>query len=254
MSNIAVIGGSGYIGSYLCRNLPAFSDPDPENISKFKIVIYVAGISRRAECNLWEQTYIKNVQDILDFIKILDPDRQLLIYASTGAICTDGPLDNYSKSLLHREDEIKKLKIKSVGLRLAGVVGWAPNMRMDLVHHAMMQAALKSSPIKVHNPNSERGVLWIKDLLEAIKCIIKESDFLQQHTVYSLCSFNTTVIDIARGISKATGTPYEIETGNHVPGFKLDNTEFSRAFGFIFKGTPEVVIQDLLNNAAAVII
>ena len=248
VSEIAVIGGSGYIGSYLCKYLPAC--PDPLDTSKFKVVIYLAGVSKRYACNdSWENTYSKNVTQVVNFAKKLEPERQLFIYASTGAICCgQTSLDNYTKSMLLREREISKLPIRSIGLRIAGVVGRTPNMRMDLIYHAMLQTALRGKTIQVQNPNTSRGVLWINDLLEAIRCIVnckvpRES----RHEIFELCSFNTTVLDIARDISQATCIPFKsFETGNPVPGFKLESTEFSRVFGFTFKGTRENVIEDLL--------
>jgi nucleoside-diphosphate-sugar epimerase len=251
MENIAVIGGAGYIGSYLCKYLPA--TPDPVNTRQFKVIIYLGGISKRSLCNSsWEHTYTKNVTDVVNFVKELDSDSQFIIYASTGAICTTGDLDNYSKSMLMREEEISKLKIPSIGLRIAGVVGKSPKMRMDLVYHSMMDTALKGQPIQVHDPLTMRGVLWLNDLLEGIRAILRgflqgATPFCHHHAVFELCSFNATILEIASDISKATGSPYEIanETGNRVPGFKLDNTAFSKAFGFSPKGTRQTVIADL---------
>jgi nucleoside-diphosphate-sugar epimerase len=251
--DIAVIGGSGYIGSYLCKNLPAC--PDPIDVSKFKYVIYLGGISKRGVCNdSWEFAYHKNVTEVVNFVKKLDPDHQIFIYSSTGAICMDKheEMDNYTKSMLKREQEINKLQIRSVGLRLAGVVGRSPNMRMDLIYHAMIEKALKREPIQVYNPETRRGVLWLYDLLEAIRCIISKpiAEF-QMNKIYELCSFNTTVIDIARDISDATDMPYQIvETKNTIPGFKLDSTPFCNEFGFQFKGTRVSVIKDLVDITA----
>jgi nucleoside-diphosphate-sugar epimerase len=259
---IAIIGSKGYIGSYLLNffGKSARGDPDASEIGTFSTIIYLGGFSSRLDCQSWDETYKRNVSDIV-----------LFIYASSGAIASaarpgsglelateDAPvdtsiMDNYTRSMYLREVELGKLPVKTVGLRFGGVVGVSPVMRMDLSYHAMYLSAVTHGIIYVSNPNTSRSMLWIRDLAQCIdtcvrlRCMIEE-----RHAIFNLSSFDVSVMEIAQDVLSITrNARINIIPGPNVPSFLLDNSKFFNTFKYEFKGfvgSREVVKLDLALN------
>jgi nucleoside-diphosphate-sugar epimerase/2-polyprenyl-3-methyl-5-hydroxy-6-metoxy-1,4-benzoquinol methylase len=279
---IAIIGSSGYIGSFLYKNLSKLYDVSGYdikksdfcdfisygrniNISSYDVIIYLAGLSGRVSCNnnTWGNIYFENIEDILTITKKLSSN-QLLIYASTAGLLEGSYLnasnesydiqkpllDSYTLSMYERECAINKVpNVNTVGLRFGTVIGISPIQRKDLVHIAMIRSAFINGQISVQYPECYRAILWIHDLKNAILNILKSFDIktMSGHKIYNLASYNTTIGKIADDISLNTDIKYIItKPGGFGNGFKLDSSAFENDFpDFKFKGRNDVIIKEL---------
>ena len=248
--SIAIIGSKGYIGSYLLQYFGsnAHGDPEEETLYHYETVIYLGGYSSRNKCKTWEDTYNHNVLDITRIATLMNKN-QLLIFASTGAIASSSDtrkMDLYTLSMYERELAMSEAKLKTIGLRLGGVVGLSPVMRKDLSYNAMIHSAKTENIIRVNSPDSYRSILWIQDLAKCVEICIKDSYKIQErHSVFNLASYDISIIDIARDISQCTGASIQILEDTGVPSFKLDTKAFCETFCYTFQGTRKLVIQDL---------
>ena len=258
---IAIIGSRGYIGSYLLQYFgdAAVGDPHLSDLNKYSTVIYLGGYSSRQKCNTWTDVYRHNVQDVASLADSLTDD-QLLIFASTGAIASFAEnytedamikpenMDFYTRSMYEREQVLKTKSVKTIGLRLGGVVGSSPHMRWDLSYHSMLKSARETGVINVCNPDSYRSMLWIRDLACCIECLLN-FNVTERHSIYNLASFDVCIMDIAKDIAAATKASIQITPGPVVPSFRLDTSKYCREFAtFTFRGSRKMVEQDLKFN------
>lgn len=280
---ICIIGGSGYIGSYLTSKLSLDNTVDvfdikstvvnlkggdiPDTvIQDYDIIIYLAGLSTRVACikNDKDVIFVENVEDIMAVGKKMLPT-QLLIYASSASILEGSKqtpvnenyevqldlLDPYATSMYNRECNIKKLEIPTIGLRFGTVIGISRTQRLDLIHIAMLRSAYMMNMITVQNPLCSRAILWIEDLYNAINTIIQNRPSIGHH-IYHLASFNDTVEGVAKAISAHTDICITTDKNyDEIGGFSLDTTRFEKEFSFEFKGTNDVIIKQLIENISS---
>lgn len=283
---IAIIGSSGYIGSYMKSMLFNINgceiigyDIKPSTFTNYiskgrdvdvsdkDIVIYLAGLSGRASCTneTWGNVYNENITDVMELGRKMTSS-QLLIYASTAGIlegslgnCATEThkidrklLDSYTTSMFEREKNLQKLSTNSIGLRFGTVIGISPVQRKDLVHIAMMRAAFLTNNIKVTNPEYHRAILWLGDLERCMREIItrNSSQPISGHNIYNLASFNITIKEIAESISIETGVCYNIVDGlqTHTGGFSLDCNKFCNDYNFTFNGSNSYIVSYLKEN------
>lgn len=270
---IAIIGSSGYIGSYLYNELFKKYNIDKYDIkispkmrgrnvdvSKYGVVIYLAGLTGRVSCSLetWGNIYNENVTDILQLGRKMNK-QQILIYASTAGILEGSSdaceecnintdlLDSYTLSMFEREKAVKGLVTNTVGLRFGTVIGISPVQRKDLVHIAMIKTAYLEGKICVSYPLRKRAILWNKDLVKGINAVLENVDIVKGHEIYNMASFNTTIENIASSIGRIATTPYVISEGgeNIEDGFSMDCTKFKKTFDVEFKGNNDRIVNDL---------
>ena len=258
--NICIVGSNGYIGSALTKNLKynivGIDDPMYEYtasfIEAFDVIIYLGGRSSRIMTN-----YNDNILKITSLMNI----NQILIYASTSAVyegCTnatetldinENDLDDYCKYMLLRESSIKNIPfIRSVGLRLATVVGLSPRQRSDRIHIQMLKDAIFLGRIQVLNPLAKRCIVSMEETIKAISTIIEHHDQIQGHKIYNISSFNTNVSSIASSISRLVEVKLIYNTNSNAKGFSVNNENFKIDFGFEYTSTNESIIKDLWNN------
>lgn len=266
---VCIIGAEGYIGSVLYQYLKdcnctgidhknmngrtlIIEKYTPQFIQSFDVIIYLAGKSSRTS---------ENIDDpIFDIAKLMN-EQQLLIYASTSAVyeghinATEDMipnydlLDNYSKSMLARENEIKKLpNIRSVGLRLATVVGLSPRQRSDRIHIQMLKSAIFVGKIKVSNPLGRRCIISMDETLRAVQAIIDNRNRISGHEIYNISSFNTTISSISSSIALLTGAKLTYDNSTNLQGFSVDGDKFKKNFGVEFNSTNESILKDLWVN------
>lgn len=268
---IVIIGSEGYIGSYLYRSLSKDHDLvglgrndglkyTTEFFGSFDVCVYLAGMSTR---QMSEDDVYQNVDDIVKVANLMT-SRQLLIYASTTAVyeglesaTEDFPinpsiLDAYSRSMLLREAEIRKIgNIRTIGLRLATVVGVSPRQRSDRLHIQMLKSSLFTGRIHVYHPLGLRPILSFIDLERSINSILERADSQHGHQIFNLSSFNTTISSVAATIALKTGAKC-IFHDSAVPlkGFSCTSAKFEQTFNFIFTSTNETIIDELINSKA----
>ena len=245
---ICLIGCEGYIGSYLFKNMKyEMTGIDKKNksgktivkteyerdfLEKYDVIIYLGGMSSR---NMEEKDMEKN----MEVVKIgeLLSKKQILIYASTSAIyegienakendeIKEELMDNYTRSMINRENGLKKLtNTNTIGLRIATVVGISPKQRSDRVHIEMIKTALFTNRIHVRNRNCMRAIISLEDILKAFNSILDKYKMQQSninkvheifHEIYNLGSYNTTIGTIACCISLKTGAKIIYEANKY---------------------------------------
>lgn len=283
MNKIAIIGGAGYIGSFLHKELLKagfditsydiiktydhiiqFRGKDiPYNeIRTFSVIIYLAGLSGRFSCSSvsFEKVYQENVEDIMEVGKKMNSN-QLLVYASSASILEGSCqtpvdetyniqhklLDQYALSMYMRETTVRHLNIPTIGLRFGTVIGISPQQRRDLVYIAMIKSACINKKIIVQNPNCQRAILCMSDLLSAIISIISYTKN-EGHHVYNLSSFNTSIGEIAENISDELKIPIQISEDVGLFGFHLNSDTICKKYAIKMKGTRQSIIKKLIDN------
>jgi len=284
---VGIIGSEGYIGSYLKEQLlslnyqiytcdiksSSYINHFQEkgryfNTTNLDVVIYLGGLTGRLACENkdWNKVLDENINDLIVLGKNMNK-KQLLIYASTAGILegsynnpanenfkvNEQLLDQYTLSMYKREQCLKYLNTNTIGLRFGTVIGISPCQRFDLVHIAMIKSAFINGKIKVQYPKCNRSILWLSDLKNSILQILNST--IYGHYIYNLSSFNTTIEDIAKSISKHTNILYEIDkTSEHNIGFSLNCSKFIKDFNFKFIGTQDIIIKELKENISHICI
>ena len=277
---IILVGAEGYIGSVLWKELSEFdvvgvdhknntgntiiAKNNSELISVMNrsndcnVIIYLGGVSSR---QMTDADISKNLE-ILEIVQRMTPN-QLLIYASTAAIyegknnaretdvIDEKALDAYSLSMYMRERLILQVpNRRTIGLRLATVIGRSNVQRSDRVHIQMLKSALLTKRMEVENPFSLRAILTMKDLVNAVRGILQKAHLIGGHHIYNLSSFNTCILAIASSIALnvSAKVKYHSVDNKLSKGFSTDCGRLIRDFGIKLGSNNEEVIDDLLRN------
>ena len=258
---ILIIGGSGYIGSFLKQKLPYelssvdvewfdkndsikadFNSLSETYISEHDVVILLAGHSSVKMC---QGDYLNAFNNnVVNFLKLLNKIKSIekrikFIYASsssvygmTGDLIVD---ENYKSFVPYNNYDITKhmidvysefSEVEYYGLRFGTVNGYSPIMRSDVMINSMTTSALNTKKIDLYVKDTLRPILGINDLSSAIIKIIEEPKDLRGH--YNLASFNSTSEKIAMGVSKITGAKIvEMEVMDKVPTNKLESKNYN---------------------------
>jgi nucleoside-diphosphate-sugar epimerase len=258
---ILIIGGDGYIGSYLNQNLPYeitsidigwfnekysiicdYNSLSEEFISKFDTVILLAAHSSVKMCE-GDYTYAFN-NNVINFINLLNKIKNInkrikLIYASSssvyGATGENIVDETYLSFIPHNNYDITKhvsdlyaefSGIEYYGLRFGTVNGYSPVMRTDIMINSMVTSAILNNKIDLYVKDTLRPILGIKDLTSAIVKIIEETKDLRG--IYNLASFNSTSEKIAYSVSEIINKPVnEKEAGDVIFNSKLQTKNYN---------------------------
>lgn len=290
MKSILLIGGNGYIGSFLKllfedkysveivdinwfaknnENLPVdFKDLDKSFLSKFDIIILLAGHSSVKMCDgNMSSSFQNNVNNFIDLIGKITT--QKFIYASSSSVYGNCEISNvnenynnfdfnnfYDLSKLIIDSYVKKSGIEYYGLRFGTVNGWSPNLRSDLMINSMVNSAIECAHIKLYIKDIMRPILGIEDLGRAIIKIIENDN--NYSGIYNLASFNMMAEDIAKQVSEFTNVPiieYSVDNIEKISNVKLqskaydfsiDTNLFEKKFNFEFIDTIESIVKKLL--------
>lgn len=272
---VLILGGNGYVGSYLSSfltpkfNVTAYGSRsqdynklDKKFLYQFQYIILLAGHSSVQMCNgPLESPWLNNVVNFKNLLSKTSPITKI-IYASSSSVYGDKNnnvseerdisldyINNYDLTKttldLYALREIS-LGRKLIGLRFGTVNGSAPVTRIDLMINSMVFNALQYKEIIVTNKNVRRPILYIKDLARAVDKILSEGFYAG---VYNLASFNTTVNEISREVSRQTGAAI-IDNGDKpgVYNFEITSAKFINTHGFKFEGTSEMVVSDVVRG------
>jgi len=258
---ILIIGGDGYIGSYLNENLPYeitsvdigwfnnknsikcdYNSLDEDFISNFDSIVLLAGHSSVKMCE-GDYTYAFN-NNVINFINLLNKIKNInkrikLIYASSssvyGATGENIVDETYLSFVPHNNYDITKhvsdlyaefSGIEYYGLRFGTVNGYSPIMRTDIMINSMVTSAILNNKIDLYVKDTLRPILGIKDLTSAIIKIIEETKDLRG--IYNLASFNSTSEKIAYSVSEIINKPVnEKEVGDVIFNSKLQTKNYN---------------------------
>lgn len=268
--SVLIIGGQGYIGSYLTKHLSGsvaigsrlldYHKLDSSFYKKFEYIILLAGHSSVQMCiGPLVSPWLNNVSNFKDLLQKTTPE-QKIIYASSSSVYGDkntkiGTEDDLNLDFINHYDLTKSTldlfalqQISQgrqlIGLRFGTVNGGSPVIRRDLMINSMTYNALRDKKIYVTNKHAHRPLLFIHDLYRAVNSILSKPF---TSGIYNLASFNTTVHTISQEVSRQTGV--EIIDKNNIPGvynFAISSEKFKKTFNFDFVGTPESVVQSVV--------
>lgn len=156
------------------------------------------------------------------------------------------PLENYARTKLMVEEEIKPLSSKEFCvtiLRLATVYGLSKKMRFDLVVNGMTLSLYKTGVIKVMHPGTQiRPVVHVADVAKAIMNVIEADESDVNGEIFNVGSKeqNYRIYDLAKLIGDSIGKPYKIEWYGEpdTRSYKVDFTKIRKRLGFIASYTP----------------
>jgi nucleoside-diphosphate-sugar epimerase len=233
---ILLIGGQGYIGSYLSTNLdyeiqsidlnlfPSniktnnkkidFNKLDKKYISKYDHIILLAGHSSVRMCDIYPQSvFNNNVRNFINLLEKISPN-QTFIYASSASVYGDCKenivfenqilntpynMYDYTKQAIDSYINISKKEGRVYGLRFGTVNGYSPNLRSDIMLNAMTFNAFKKNEVLLFNSDTKRSILCINDLLFAVQNILKSSK--KNGGIYNIASFTKTSEEMAKIVS-----------------------------------------------------
>lgn len=284
MKNVLIIGSMGYIGTRLMEFLGASYNvtgvdiseggfrADYRNLTKeflgwFDVIVLLAGHSSVKMCEGNPIHSLKNnVENFVSLLQKID-DSQCLIYASSSSIYgrmgSSPSKENDMRFTAHNNYDLTKNIIDHYaslsgknyyGLRFGTVNGYSPVMRDDIMINAMTKTAITEGRIKLFHGETNRPILYIDDLCDAVKSII-ELNRPDLSGIYNLCSFNSTSREIATVVSRMTNAPVENfddledKTLNRsVYDFCIDNSKFCNTFDWNPKGTTETIVKGIMEN------
>jgi len=279
MISTVIIGHKGYIGSFLCKELPSLQNIQINipldnqrgkdvDVSSSDVVIYLGGIVGHQRCSekTEREVFDANVGDIMSVAAKMKRG-SLLIYSSTAALYEGHGMsepsetallhehlfDSYMQSMYNREKNIRTLThIKSAALRLGTVIGISPNQKRTSIHIKMLRDAVLFGKIRVQGAHMGRSILSIQDLKTVIGQMIEKREQIQGHQIYNMCSFNCTVAKIANEIGCKTGSNviYEKDTElqKRTLGFSMNNDKVAKDFGIVWKGRNGLLVEELIAN------
>lgn len=260
---ILILGGSGYIGSFLREKLnyeivsvdiewfnknesigKDFNELDVDFLSGFDSIILLAGHSSVKMCQGdFIFAFNNNVTNFLNLLRKLKSikKRIKLIYASSSSVygmTGDKIVDeNYEGFVPHNNYDITKhvsdvyamfSGVEFYGLRFGTVNGYSPIMRSDIMINSMVTSAIVDKSIKLYVKETLRPILGINDLSRAIIQIIEEEKDLRGY--YNLASFNSTSEQIAYKVSEITGVEViEMENPNTNSTNKFESKNYNFA-------------------------
>lgn len=263
MKKVLLIGGNGYIGSFLSLNLKdkydlkivdinwfndVNDDLDFKNLSdsyikEFDTIVLLAGHSSVKMCDTdMMSSFNNNVDNFIKLVSKLNKNQKFIyassssVYGHTGNSIVDEtykvfePNNYYDLSKQVIDMYVTKNDINYYGLRFGTVNGWSPRLRTDIMINAMVNSAKTDGHIKLYIKDIMRPILGIKDLCRAIDTIIDCNE--DKRGIYNLASFNNTSEGIAKGVSSVMNMPiveYNVSDLEKITNVKLQTTAYNFA-------------------------
>ena len=263
MKKVLLIGGNGYIGSFLSLNLGDkynikivdinwFNDSSDTSdfknirdsyIKDFDVVILLAGHSSVKMCDTdMMSSFNNNVDNFIKLVSKLNKSQKFIyassssVYGHTGNSVVDEtykifePNNYYDLSKQVIDMYVTKNDINYYGLRFGTVNGWSPRLRTDIMINAMVNSSKTDGHIKLYIKDIMRPILGIKDLCRAIEVIV-DCD-IDKRGIYNLASFNNTSEGISKGVSSVINMPiveYNISDLEKITNVKLQTTAYNFA-------------------------
>lgn len=272
---VLVIGGEGYIGSYLTAHLSSLSI-DVEAVGnkrtdynllgniflqQFSHIVLLAGHSSVLRCagplsSPWKNN-VRNFKNLID----KTTNNQTILYASSASVYGDTDTkrlyteDDFSIEYVNNYD-LTKVSLdllaakyinegrRIIGFRFGTVNGPSTVIRRDLMINSMVYSAINEGCITISNKHIKRPILSTRDLVRAMTLAIQNNI---SSNIFNLASFNSTVASIAAAVGEITKT--EIIDRGIIGGaynFAIDTTKFKALNKFTYEDNLHSVIEDVV--------
>jgi len=280
--NVLIVGANGYIGSKLInklkkttinwvgidsllrsdnnkQTLKTYSENTYQNLKnlfldEFTDCIWLAGHSSVSMSISDEYGALRN--NLFDLINFTNIFRGRLIYASSGSVYSriNAELSNEESSLFAATNIYDYTKIcfdnyikasnkkNAIGLRFGTVNGGSDRFRDELIINSMTQSAVKNGCLWVSNGSAKRSILFIDDLVNAVIRIL-ESNI--NAGIYNLCSFNSSILEIANNISDHFKSELILKPDTSTYNFMMNSKLFKETFDFEFTGDLSSIIASI---------
>jgi len=235
---LLLIGGLGYIGSYLypylklqlheidiCddlrrgnpSNLPCIYPYDyhglsSKELSKYDAILWFAGHSSViAAVDDPKGAINNNMIHLIDLLKKLPSENIKFIYASTASLYSGEvgyatetarvvPYENtYDISKFSFDYLSKSYHTNLFGLRMGTLAGFSSNIRTELIFNQMCLSAYFTKRVKVSNKTKLRSLLFLSDLAEIVTILLKNTK--AEPGFYNAASFSYSIGELSNMIS-----------------------------------------------------
>lgn len=285
---ILVIGGSGYIGSLVTKELSTnhvvhvvdtqWHTSSPSNIpchqtefqqlpasfiQTFDAVLLFAGHSSVAMSRgVISSALYNNVTGPIDLVKKLRPE-QLFIYSSSSSVYGDAPhtmateIDTPSAAYTEYDftkrtfDDYMKMQTDHTnwwGLRYATVCGGAPVIRTDLMINMMYHTAQLHNKVYIFGGKVRRSLLSINKLVAGIVSILNHP---HAAGIYNLSSLGSTNIDIATSVAHTLNVPIEYQSPTGISKTTSSRYNYiisSEKFETTFQCSLTATVEDIVSS------
>lgn len=281
MKKILIIGSQGYVGSNLVKFLSdhsynltlvdnllresnignpfieaSYQDLDEKFLNDFEDCVWLAGHSSVGMANEDPNFALNN--NFIDLINFYNKFNGRFIYASTGSVYSRAdnslsdeesylstPKNMYDYSKVSFDNYLVSSSLPAITLRFGTVNGYGTNMKSELMINSMVKTFKEKNLLNVNNGNFYRPILWLHDLMPAIKTIL---DSNVNDGIFNLCSFNSKIEDIAIRTSEILGCKVNKLEDTPTYNFQMKNEKFIDTFNFEFKGNLENIVNQLSEN------
>lgn len=280
VKKVLVLGGAGYIGSAVANHLMTFArvsrvdvgwygidsmtgydsqvcdyrDLSKEYVGQFDVVFLAAAHSSVPMCNNDAAgAYRNNVVNVINFITDKLHPSQRLVYASSSCVYTKvgletdalAPTDVLSATKTAVDHILGTSGLDYYALRFGSVNGvyTTGNFRSDLMINAMTTRALREGKLTVNNGQAWRPILSMRDLCRAVEKVVLFPG--SRPGVYNVASFNLPICEVAKKVSRYTGSAVETAPDSKTFDFTIDTTKFRDAFEFEFMDTVGTIVEDI---------
>lgn len=282
---ILIIGNNGFVGSKLTDILSVdyditgidlcwfgqnlgksivmdMADIDHNFLKDYELIICLAAHSSVGMGITDPAGAIRNNVVNMNRLVSLLSDNQKLIYASSASVYGSGQRDVTEQSKSYQLnnfyditkqifDDIALDAIKSskniIGLRFGSIIGISPNTRTDIAVNNMIYTAHKNGKFWIANSDVYRSWLTVDDAVNAIHKIILSDNFVSG--IYNIKSFDCTIGDVAKNITKLTGYNYDIKNSVHTSyDFTISSKKLEDLYNWKPTSTLENTIISINNN------
>lgn len=179
-----------------------------------------------------------NVVDLAALFRRLAVRNKPIVYSSSASVLSSAT-DSYSlvaSEISANAYDATKLAFdvvapflgaQAIGLRMATVAGWSPNMRWDLIFNAMNRSAALEGVVRVQNASNFRSVLFIEDLCSYLFDLMPRmvAEPWQGARLAALGSWAGTIGGLAAEIASAWNVPIEYGPDSKSYSFVLNDRD-----------------------------
>ena len=282
--NILLIGGAGYIGSFLydflikmnhkvdicddirrgnVANLPIkflydYHGLSSKEISNYEVILWFAGHSSVNLANKDKLGSIdNNMRNLTDFLQKIPNENTRFIYASTASLYTgcEIPTAEESKVVPYENaydiskfsfDYLARSYHKNIfGLRMGTLSGYSKNLRSELIFNQMSINARFKSYVNIANKSKMRSILFLSDLSDILNIFIENVKI--EPGFYNCASFSLSIGDLGSQIASFYKADINYLPDSETYSFAVDTKKISN-IGFKNSKTLDDHIIDFSKN------